>query len=495
MTQQLRALQSGGKESKEITLPVLVEANPVAAEPVAESSKQPESKVSEDTSAPKEEPSKEDTFPSLEILRYKKKLGEYGGFKLVKDAGTNEKDQAKDMTGKHVLRVMREFASNKVFWRTLIEIFSPDLQRLLRQVPDFIARLNPVDDIYSLTEPFLDLFLNRKALTDAVQNQDIDSTDSGLVQARSHVELILNFLRTDFPDLSRKLDDLESDNPSNLITFPELCLLYKPGTIVYSTENGEQEAFMVDSVRGMNRRQRKNTTRFSHGRLDLTCWSIDYDGEAFGRVWSMQCIAPFDGTREISSLNLVPEKFMPNAAEVRQSLLTRGRNFWSLQGQQCHEYIGELYSQHTNEEATRVMIDHLTYQRRNQWPISINKKRGPSDAMNKNWKDDRFGRGKSGCHDDCCDFISRPCRGTAPPGEDTSEEEFDDGQGGRGDGMGMDPYRRFNYEYAPPSLISKYEKYDLLDASAEPDELALLVSPQYVHGFCLREKVWSKWIP
>ena len=58
----------------------------------------------------------------------------------------------------------------------------------------------------------------------------------------------------------------------------------------------------------------------------------------------------------MSSLNLVPEKFLPEASNIKDSLLARGKGFWSLQGQQYREYTGETYTLHTNEEATRVMV-------------------------------------------------------------------------------------------------------------------------------------------
>lgn len=35
-------------------------------------------------------------------------------------------------------------------------------------------------------------------------------------------------------------------------------------------------------------------------------------------------------------------------------------------------------------KSTLVMVDHLTYHARRNWPINLNKKSGPSDALSKN---------------------------------------------------------------------------------------------------------------
>ena len=485
-------LQSGQRFDREIAAPMPFEE---MSQEMLEPRESGETKVPnhQPTAVQKEGTSAEGQGPSLEIQRYRKKQMSYGGTKLIKESdGPAGEENSKDLSEKHVLKVIREFDPNKAFWRTCIEIFSPNLQAFLDRVPGFTAKLRATDDTYNLTEPFIDIFLNRKVLTEAIEDQDVGSKETDLIQARSHVQLVLDFLRNDYADISRKLDDLESDTPSGAVTYPELWLLYKPGTIVYTLENGEYEAFVVDSIRGMNKRQKSTATRFSHGRLDLTCWSIDYDGEAFGRVWSMHCLAPFHGSRDITSLDLIPEKFLPNPAEVKQSLLNRGKLFWALQGQQCREYTGELYSQHTKEEATRVMIDHLTYQRRNNWPISINRKRGPAHALSKNWKDNRFGRNSDGFEDEYC-CRKRRLGPAPPPNEDIMDDDWDDLHGGRE--RPWDPYKRYTFEYPPLPLVAKYETFDLIEGSAQPDDLALLVCPQCVHGYCLREKIWSKITP
>ena len=430
--------------------------------------------------------------PSLEILRNKKEMNTYGLPKISKDwEAVVEKDKVKDLRNRHVLTVFREFDSNKQYWRTSIEIFSPSLSDFVKRVPGFIGDLNPAGDVLRLTEPFMELFYNRKVLIDAIEIRDYDIQDIDLVHARAHVSLVLGFMRTDFGDISRKLDDLESKTPSGLITYPELWLLYKPGTIVYSMENGEYEAFVVDSLQGLHKRQGGSNRRYSHGRLDLTCFSINYDGESFGRVWSMHCISPFHGTKEITSLHLIPERFLPNASAVKDLALIRGKHFWSLQGQQyC-----ELQSENTDEEAKRVMIDHLTYQRRHDWPIIINHKQGPANARNKNRRDNIFYPQRH-CGDDWDSPRRRviPSRSPSPPPVD-EERDWNPERSSRREMQYNEPYHRYRTERPALHTDDKFGMYDMLEADEEPDELALLLCPQHVHGYCLRDKFWSKAYP
>ena len=433
-------------------------------------------------------PAQPDAGPRLEVLRLKKHLNPYGDPKVVKDVEVEENNPLIKVSFSHLLAVTREFDRNKQYWRTSINIASPAFARLVKGIPALSAQLNPVDGDIEITEPFIGLFLSRQALNKALESKSLDGfTGEDLTQIHSHVRFVLNFMRSDFDTISRKLDNLESDKPDDEVTYPEMWMLYKPGTIVYSLENGEYEAFVVDSLRGMQKRQRVSHRNYSHGRLDLTCFSVGYDGEIFGRVWSQHSISPFHGSKNISTLNLVPEKFLPDAAKVKASLIERGKAFWALQGQQYREYTGKMYSQHTTEEASRVMVDHLTYQRRNDWPITINRKRGPSEAQGKHWRDNRFGRP---CRNDDWMEVPRHRRlHNSPPPPDDVRDWSPERQGA--DVEYHHAYSRYKIERPAIRTEDEFKQYDAMDPKEEPDEFAALLCPQHVHGYCLRDKVWK----
>ncbi len=288
--------------------------------------------------------------PRQEIIRWKQCTNSFGQPEWLAENESAMPDTLKDLNHKPVLTVIREFDRNNQFWRRRLQIASPSIISLLRDLSrydvDADSHDGPKGGELHLTEPFMVLFHSHKQLRD--KGASIPR------QIGDHVQLMCDFMRNEFGDVTEKLDDLESVKPSGLISYSNLWLLYAPGTIVYSLENGEYEAFVVDSIRGMQKRQRSHN-RFSHSRLDLTCWSINYDGEVYGRAWSIHTISPFHGNREICTLDLVPEKFLPDVTETKAELISRGKHFWQLQGQKFREYTGEMWSQHNGDEPERVM--------------------------------------------------------------------------------------------------------------------------------------------
>ncbi|MCJ1264429.1 hypothetical protein MMC22_004300 [Lobaria immixta] len=433
--------------------------------------------------------------PKLKIKRLKLVQSQYGDETVEKDfdVGVSE-SRAKKLGNESVLTVFRHFDKKLNFWRRSIEILSPAFVDVLRQVSDYDIDISLVDDVLSLTEPLMLLFHHRKRLAKYLAEVD-NSEDIVSAQARVHTRLILDYLLTEFEAVSRKLDDLESAEPSGLITFPDIWLLYPPGTVVYTTDNGEQEAFIVDSVRGVTKGPRGRSGRQFHDRLELNCWSINYDGEIFGREWSTHVVAPFNGTKEISALDMVPEKFLPDAEKVKEFLTVRGTEFWALQGQNYREYTGEIWSQHMSEESIRVMVDHLTYQRRMDWPIRINKKSGPSDALSKNWRENKFA---SKVQNFDSSYPYNENRGRRLPRRPPPPICGNSWEGRRGFSPDRDfdepyeePYRRYHCERPPFRGDSKFSNYDALEPNSQPDDLVLLLCPQHVQGYCLREKIWK----
>lgn len=426
--------------------------------------------------------------PRLDIRRLKKIPSQYGGETVEEDfdIGVSE-SRTKKLGNESVLTVFRHFDKDFNFWRRSIDILSPAFVNVLRQISDYDIDISLVDDVLSLTEPLMLLFHHRKHLAKYLtENKDVAPT-----QARAHTRLIMDYMLSEFEVVNRTLDDLESAEPSGLITFSDIWLLYPPGTVVYTTANGEHEALIVDSVRGATKRPRGRSGRQIQDRLELTCWSINYDGEIFGREWSTHIISPFNGTKEIATLGMVPERFLPGADQVNEFLTARGKEFWALQGQNYREYTGEIWSQHMSEESIRVMVDHLTYQRRMGWPIRINSKRGPSDALSKNWRCNKFASRGQNFNPAYPYNEDRVCRlpPPAPPRQyyreyHPVELDYDE--------PCEEPYWRYQCDRPPSRGDSKFNKYDALEPDSQPDDLAFLLCPQHVHGYCLRDKIWSE---
>ena len=421
--------------------------------------------------------------PSLTVARWKC-LNDMPRIETVNEGMSSR--YADDNSGNRpLLGLTEEFSSNGKLWRKRLEIASPPFYELLREVSGHnISDIAIQDNVFHLMEPFMVLFLNRKQLADYVKNTN------EFTPAKEHAKFILNFLKSDFGDVSRMLDNFESMTPPNLVKYCDLWMLYRPGTTVYSRANGEWEAFVIDSLDGMQIRRPSYDNRHALTRLDIRAWSTNFDGEVYGRVWSIHCVAPFHGVRDISSLPLVPEKFLLDGKAIRESLLSRGKKFCSLQEQHC-----EASNIHPSQ-STRVMVDHLAYQRRTGWLISIDGKYGPSSAKNRSWTEDRYSD-----WDKPVEAFDRGPRRHTP--QRSLVRHFENEY----------PYRDYRLEsiYSPedtqaeecrsyssdrPShvVVCEFEKYNLVRSVTEMDELSLILCPQHVHGFSFYDNVWSKYI-
>ncbi len=452
------------------------------------------STVSIDTVSRKDHDYSEPTKgPKAEIRRCKKIHPYYGDPRIKKDRDVGFVESApKNLDKEYVLTVFREFDKAGNFWRRYVEILSPSFIEVLVKVAPYDIDVPAVDGMLQVTEPLMLLFHHRKHLVNYLEDGNDDSNDAAVTTARNHTRLVLDFLQKEWDTVNQTLNDIESAEPSGVITFPNLWLLYAPGTIVFTKENGEYEALVVDSIRGISTRQTPSGCH-TYSKLELTCWSTNYDGEVFGRVWSSHWVAPFYGSKEITSLDLIPGKFLPNASTVKESLVSRGKSFWALQGQNYREYTGEVWSQHTTEESVRVMVDQLTYQRRNNWPITINRKKGPSTAVNQNWKDNKFRHGPNvflETHDQWG-------RRTPPPPPimpcyEDDDRDYSPNRMAFRDEIFTQSYWTHPCDQPPMRFNSRFSKYDLLQPDQEPEYLALLLCPQRVHGYCLRDKIWSK---
>lgn len=432
--------------------------------------------------------------PKVEIKRRRKIQKEFGEPEIERDDNPSFGPQGHG--GGTVLTVTREFDKKKHFWRRLVDIVSPAFVQLLHQESPYDVDLHMVDGVLALHDPLMALFHNRKIMNRYIEKGGYASDSDEVKQARAHTKLILDFMRREL-DQSRVLDDLESERPSGLIEFPDIWLLYPPGTVVYTKGNGEYEALVVDSVAGVRKSLRHSSGAHTYSRLQLTCWSINYDGEIVGRVWSTHEIFPFRGTREITSLDLVPERFLPDVANVQSTLRARGEQFLGLQGQSYREYTGEIWSQNASEESSRVIVDHLTFQRRKNWPISINGKTGPATAVSKNWRDNKFKYHQDPppprVYNDWENPIRRP-----PPcqarryNQEELERDFSPDRDCDNDAYFEGQYLRTDCDRPSLKENSKSRQYDVIEVDSNTDGLTLLLCPQQVHGYCFRDKVWKR---
>ncbi|KAF2494688.1 hypothetical protein BU16DRAFT_45496 [Lophium mytilinum] len=293
-----------------------------------EDSKKDESK----TEKKEEEDNKDENGrPKLVVKRLRK---ETTAAAAVADDDENGKGKnAADQ--KHILTVTRNIEKNN---QKTLEIRSRLVIQFLRKAVKYYPGQALGGSMVSFMDPFMLLFHYRKSILEELATLELES------ETKTHLEHVLDFMRTECPEVSQELDALEEDEDRKVISFANSWLIFRPGTIVFSTQEsedkdegekakvvvsspeGEKRAYMVEELAGCEV-EKLPSGREIRTSLKLRCWSIDFDGYRFGRTYTELYVRPFNGAREIAELEVVPEKYHD---PIRDKLIERGHSFWNL---------------------------------------------------------------------------------------------------------------------------------------------------------------------
>jgi hypothetical protein len=117
----------------------------------------------------------------------------------------------------------------------------------------------------------------------------------------------------------------------------------KPGTDVYTQEDGLLNAYVVDSVSGGVNYLAMADWVTSATRYTIVMWNLIFDGKVIKRKSKKIHIPVFDGDREIMSLPVFPARFQDvlDSGTRRKQLIERGKRFFaSTKGPTFLEYTG-----------------------------------------------------------------------------------------------------------------------------------------------------------
>ncbi|KEQ89922.1 hypothetical protein M438DRAFT_361355 [Aureobasidium pullulans EXF-150] len=78
----------------------------------------------------------------------------------------------------------------------------------------------------------------------------------------------------------------------------------------------------------------------------IMCYHIDWDSKSHSPVYHKIQIKPFEGERDITSLDVYPTKYHKDFEPIRQQLLTRGHKFLKLTKPTHMRYYGRTYDSH-----------------------------------------------------------------------------------------------------------------------------------------------------
>jgi AAA+ superfamily predicted ATPase len=297
----------------------------------------------------------------VEIKRYKKLNYRFGSAQLYDDSETVEAIRARESSargGGYVLNVYREYDWEGNALNSKLEVCSTLLLELIRDLikhypgPEFdlLRWEESAGDTVTFSEPYMMLFTHRSEMNQSLNRTDIPE------ETKSHLKLLLRFLREEMPRTSAKLDEIEAGSCKK-ITFQDLWLLYTPNTPVYLAVDAKDRQMVVYS-----RNVPEKNVKGQWGVLSLYCWSAQYQGEKLVRIFSQRVIQPFTGEKALHHLDLVPMQYLPDHDAVRARLIARGHRYVVLNKTAAlQDYHGDVFPRVFKDEPIRVVVDQDTY--------------------------------------------------------------------------------------------------------------------------------------
>ena len=222
--------------------------------------------------------------------------------------------------------------SERAHLKTVLRINSPLLVEALQQTIN-ASRSSSYKKLFarrfSIIEPYVLLFQNRKRLIEAAEKFEGEKGD--------HVKLLLAFLKTDRPTTWERLDQLEQGKCEQ-ISFEDVWLLYPPGMPIYRKDDGQWRAYKTEKVRTQYLPQMDS--------LHIDGFYLDFDNEGLklrGVAETLQ-VLPFSGNRSITDLEVIPETHFKINDSLSSYLETRGRRFWAFSGKAAYQqYSGTAW--------------------------------------------------------------------------------------------------------------------------------------------------------
>lgn len=136
--------------------------------------------------------------------------------------------------------------------------------------------------------------------------------------------LSLAIIQDELPLVPHKLIEIQERRCRSL-GFSQLYMIYPENSIIYTSNDGQLQALIVDRLSGME--ERSNGT---YGALQIRAWSIDHNGRYFTKRYHEFLISQFPGERAITSLKYIPSGYLDDEPEYRSKLIARGRRYWEL---------------------------------------------------------------------------------------------------------------------------------------------------------------------
>lgn len=250
--------------------------------------------------------------------------------------------------------LVREYDSDDELESTCLYVNPQPLRQLLADViGNYPGSPIDVDDV-KIDAPYHSLFHYRTQLETEGVKRFADDAES-----LEHLNLLLGWIKKHFePEIAAYNKCITNEHKA--ISYDHLWTLFPPKTVVYA------------KLLSQNRALRLHDSYYDHSALSpnltLRVDYMDFDGERLGTRRLELGIPKYSGQQELHELNTIPIDLLPDAGEVREELIARGRKFESYLGTHFLQYNGIALKKTPDGYARitvngRVMIDCKTYHR------------------------------------------------------------------------------------------------------------------------------------
>lgn len=282
----------------------------------------------EDNSKPKELPEilSSEVGTTCEIKALDERQNEHGEPKLIEREDFYTSTSKKPFYNKFALVTKRIFDNDKKLSKKTLQINSPQLRKIIKEVVKYYpSQPSSFDEPLLLEAPFQLLAHFHKEILEYETDDE---------ETMAHQKLLKDFIEIEMGDDLRESEKLIK---AGFITFPLLYTIFKPGELMYTSENGHGWLLKLHkTVYGEDKYKQKH--------LEMEFAYTAYNGKYAGRATHQFLVIEkkhVPGPTEISSLPFLPAKFLGTDMDFFQEMLReRGERYLQLKGVQVVQYDG-----------------------------------------------------------------------------------------------------------------------------------------------------------
>ncbi|KAF5588567.1 AAA family ATPase [Fusarium pseudocircinatum] len=210
-----------------------------------------------------------------------------------------------------------------------LEIQSDELRAHLRDIlADKYEDIDWDDESVRIDHPYQVFFHGRDEIKNSIDREEQKEKSDEL-------RLLYNFLQDEC--LKKTLQDYQRHVPKGCIIFDILWTIYVPKKVLIFKEDHVIQCYRCVKVSNVQ------TSESGERHYKVTVGAVDYDGERIGTTETDIYVKAFQGVRHINALELAPLDSHKDAAEIRNLMKQRHRQFHMLiKAQHSHKYYNGI---------------------------------------------------------------------------------------------------------------------------------------------------------